>query len=124
MTEPSEPRRIDQYLFDTPKPTGGSGFGTNLFVGFVPVSKPVKAARWARYRWWNSLHALSYQLRAPQRVRGWLYKRWSPAQKAWLMAQVKHGSWKISGLSPMRQDGLRFRGPIGFRRSDQKGRDD
>lgn len=118
MSESDKPRRINEFLFDTPQPTGGSGFGTNFLAGFTPVSKPVKLVRWVRYTWWNSLHALSYQLHAPQPVKDWLYKRWSPAQKAWLMARVKHSTLKISGFSPMRQDGLRFRRPIGFRRSD------
>jgi len=115
-----EPQRINEFLFDTPAPDGGSGFGTNFLAGWTPVSRPVKAVRWVRYTWWNSLRTLSYQLYAPQPVKDWLYKRWSPAQKAWLVARWKHGSIKVSGFAAMRQDGLRFRKPLGFRRNDQE----
>ena len=93
---------IDQYLFNTPPPAEGSGFGRNPFADWQPVSKPVKFARWARYTWWDRLTALAYQVRAPERVKDWLYKRWSPAQKAWLMARMKHGTIKVSGFSPAR----------------------
>jgi hypothetical protein len=95
--ELGEPRRIDEHLFAAPK--GDPGFGhVPSWLLSEPVSRPAKAARWARYRWWDSLRTLSYQLRAPQPVKDWLYRRWSPARKAWQMAQVKHASLTLKGF--------------------------
>lgn len=67
---------------------------------FEELSRPEKLARAIRYHWWDTIQAAYYRIgRHPRRYEDRLYRRWSKAQKKWIVTRWKRGSMKVSGYT-------------------------